>query len=113
MKLWKYDEAKGTVKEVECPDGGYPASDIDGVQIYDNTHFETEKEAWESLRENAEAWVSLSGGGVKNAELGLLEAQAEAGKACKAFANYKRNFRRWESEYLELSPKQPPIPIQA
>ena len=100
LKLWKYDEEKGTIKQVDCPNGGWPAKDADGVEIFDNTHFDTPERAWTEARDNAEAWVASAGMNVRNAESRLQKQLKEAGEACAAFANYKRNYRRWKVREL-------------
>ena len=65
--LWKYDLHNATVKEVKCERPRYPNKDEDGDTIYDNSHFQTEMEAWEALESEARAWVRNSAANLENA----------------------------------------------
>lgn len=77
---WLYRADTDLLKPVRvlCPDGRYPAHDAEGHQVFDNSHFETEQEAWKHLLDNAEAGVSLAGGRVKEARQRVLEANQYA-----------------------------------
>ena len=79
MKLWKArggDEDPGII-EVECPKGRYPACDADGETIFDNTHFDTEAEAWERLAGDAAAGLSMTTGHVVDLRTRLAKAERE------------------------------------
>jgi hypothetical protein len=82
-KLWKRDTTNWTVREVEGEP--YPGRDSEGDVCYVNSHFPTENEAWESLKKEVEAWVSLAGRDLTQAEAAVRAAQAECGKAAVAF----------------------------
>lgn len=88
LVLWRDDYDLMRPVRVECPSGGYPASDADGVRICDNTHWPTEEESWESMRREVEAHVCCRASDVKNAERGLVLARERAAEACKEMAEY-------------------------
>lgn len=88
---WRADTKLWKPVEVACPDGLWPARDSDGEKIFDNTHFETENEAWSKLKSEAESYVSMTGNMVKTREEALLKAQIEAAEAAKMFETYIRN----------------------
>lgn len=92
--LWRADPEQFHAVEVECPDGGHPASDADGIPIYGNTHFATEKKAWESLRTEFDAWISLSAASLTSAEKAVRRCQCECGKACQGSATVRGNHAR-------------------
>lgn len=91
MKRWKAD--RGAAVEVECEEAGYPHLDADGETQFDNTHFDTEAEAWESARADAEARISLAGSEVERLEGALRRAQEEAAEAAKMWVRHT-NLRR-------------------
>jgi len=91
---------------VECAEVGYPNSDARGRVQYDNTHFDTEDEAWERLVSDAAAWVSLTGDDVQHARSILRHAEEKAGRAAEHFAAVTvgaRKFRRQRSAEPEGS----------
>lgn len=91
--MFRADDASLTAVKVECPNGLWPAHDADGIQIYSNTHFELESDAWKRIYDNAKARVSLAGRSVINAENSLIEARAESGEAAKRFLLVTENMR--------------------
>jgi hypothetical protein len=82
MKLWKADSKNWTVREVEGEP--YPGSDQDGDTCYENTHFQSEAEALDSIRREAEAFVKLSARQLLRAQHALHIAEAECGAAAIA-----------------------------
>lgn len=91
--------AGGDVTEpeaVECPVRGYPNQDSKGRDQFDNSHFDLIEDAWEHLRRDADAHVSLVGLEVQNAEGHLLRANEQAGRAAVRFRAVKEAYRRWE-----------------
>lgn len=74
---------------VHCEHSG-SGPDAYGDTQYDNTHFDTEEEAWESGRASVEAAVSLAARAVKQAEGQLTRAHAEAAEATKIFHDFIR-----------------------
>ncbi len=92
MKLYKRDTQNVTVREVEGEP--YPGTDSDGEICYINSHFRTEAEAWESLKAEVEARVSLAGCNVAQKKLELQKAQEKAGEAAIAFEKMRENMRQ-------------------
>lgn len=83
---------------VQCDEVGYPHRDAQGRIQYDNTHYDTEAEAWERLVEGAEAWVSLAGDGIRTAREALRRAEENAGKAAEHFTLVQDGVRRFRRE---------------
>ena len=79
MRLYRYDTASATVIETEGD--GWPGHDADGVQIFDNTHFKTKREAWDKMLRDAEAGVSLTARSVRDMRDKLTKAEADAATA--------------------------------
>ena len=98
--LWRADEGQGLAVYVECPDGGYPATDADGVQIYMNSHFGLEEEAWSNLFSNAAARIEAAGSQLTEAERVVALSQEKCGRACQALARLRdcRDVRDQEKE---------------
>lgn len=77
--MWRADMAAWMPRKTEVPAGQTsralhpPVLDSDGQEVWENTHFETEEEAWEHLERNAAAWVSLA----ERERERLREAEAE------------------------------------
>lgn len=94
LVMFRADDEKQIPIKVECHNGLWPAYDADGIQIYSNTHFELESDAWKRIYDNAKAWVSLAGRSVTQAENSLAEARVEAGEAAKRFLQVTENMRR-------------------
>lgn len=67
MKMWKYDFDASDVREVDCPNGTWPAKDGEGHRIFENTHFKTEDEAWDHLEAERNAAISLDTSARRNA----------------------------------------------
>ena len=77
---------------VECPDGLYPNNDAEGYKIFENTHFETESEAWKKLLAETEAGVSLAGSRMIEVEKYLRDAQIRAGIAAMKWREVRDKF---------------------
>lgn len=89
MKLFKRDTRTWTVRAVEGE--LWPGKDEEGDECFKNTHFTQEENAWDSLVEEVEAWVSLASRGVEQARVGLLKANEEAANAAIAFTAAIKN----------------------
>jgi len=89
----RYREGATSVTAVECEKVGYPHKDADGETQYDNTHFDTESEAWAAVMSGREAHVSAAGSAVKSAERQLALANEGAVEAARLFsdARYARD----------------------
>lgn len=91
MKLWRADTSLWKPVEVECPKGGYPESDADGIKIYNNTHFENQKEAWENLEAEVFAGLRLAANHLDECEGALLAAKQEVVASAIRVDQFKRN----------------------
>ena len=82
MKMHKVDTGSWTVREVEGEP--WPGKDSEGETCYDNTHFASEKAAWDKLKAEVQAGVCLVGQRVAQAKQELASAQQEAGEMAEA-----------------------------
>jgi len=98
MKLWRADTKQLKPVLVVCPHGGYPADDADGISIYNNTHFSTEAEAWDRLKAEADAGVSLAASDISEARSRLDKAHLRAANAVVKFARVRDNYLDWQRE---------------
>ena len=94
-ELWLYRADDKQLKPVRvlCPRGRYPERDAEGHQVFVNSHFDTEQEAWQHLLDNAEAGVSLAGGRVKQARHRVLEANQYAAEMAVEFQTVRDHYR--------------------
>lgn len=92
--MWRADTEQWRAMPVSCPNGGYPNDDVDGCQIFTNTHFATESDAWSKLDKEIRAYVAHCGSCVERAEQDLLVRKSEAAAAAKAFAKYSEHRRK-------------------
>lgn len=103
ITIWTFssDPAKGQPRpfEVTCDADkfGYPHYDDTGDKMFDNTHFRTEREAWDCLLKNADAGENLWASSYRAAQAGLdkatkhlAEAAAFAVEVRDAFATFKK-----------------------
>lgn len=95
MKVWKGSDGMTAPEERECEVFGYPNRDSRGDTMYKNTHFRTEAEAWESIRESVQAGVSLTGHSVTYAKEQLRQVETQAAKAVEEFAVAMDGYRRF------------------
>jgi len=92
MKLWKYNTPTGTVSPVNGEP--WPGKDENGDTCYENSHFNTEGEAWDRMVKDAAAGVSIAGSDVTRAREMLREAEGRAGSACVDYALVRTNRRQ-------------------
>jgi len=92
MKLWKYNTPTGTVSPVEGEP--WPGQDENGATCYENSHFNTEAEAWENMAKDAAAAVSLAGSCVTRAREMLRAAEQTAASACADYTIVRTNRRQ-------------------
>lgn len=76
MKLYRYDTKTASVIQTEGE--GWLDADTDGNTIYENTHFKTEREAWDYMLRDAEAGVKLDADNVHRRRIELAKAEAQA-----------------------------------
>jgi hypothetical protein len=91
LRLWRADRDAARPILVSCPDGEYPASDADGVKIYENSHFEELEDAWQSLENNAAAGVELVGGTIEGIRNQLRIAERRAADRAVFFSRVRLN----------------------
>jgi hypothetical protein len=103
IQLWRADQSKCKAALVDCPDGSLDPTehimrDADGFEVFSNSHFKTEAEAWECLEADARARLHINAKDVKRAEEILLEAQKESAESVKYFHDIDSNKRRRDAE---------------
>lgn len=96
MILFKRDAEKWEVRQVDGEP--YPGRDSENATCYINTHFANEDDAWDSLLEEARAYVCLSGNGVTRAKEDLLKAREEASDAAEALSKVADAMRKRERQ---------------
>ena len=77
LKLWRADEAAMRPVLVECPKGR-DGNDADGVEIFSNTHYEDEGDAWEHLIASSIAGSKITGGNVTRIRADLRAAEIQS-----------------------------------
>ncbi len=80
---------------VECEQVGYPHVDVKGRVQYDNSHYDTETEAWGHLLANADAAVIFFGVRVAQAKGDLRRIEADAASAAETFALIRQGQESW------------------
>ena len=88
--MWRGTDGMTEPVKVECPNGLWPNYDSDGIQIFENTHFAAEEEAWESIEESILAGISLSGRAVEIAREALQKANEQAADAALEFKQFRK-----------------------
>lgn len=93
MKRWY---AKDTAPvEVECELRGYPHKDANGNVQYENSHYDTEAQAWASLVANMNARLSLVSDEVEEARRHLARVEKKAADAVVYAAAVTEGHRRF------------------
>jgi len=88
--LWKRHKTEPRPVAVECSIPSYPHRDVDGDQIYENSHFSTEEQCWGWITRDILAGVSLAGGRVEDAKAHLARAEQKAGEVAQEWAAFTR-----------------------
>ncbi len=102
MRRWKCNEAARCVVAVECAEVGYPHKDADGFTQFDNTHFDSEADAWCRLLSEFAAGVSLSVCARADAERALEKCTTVLADDATALEMVKRNYDAWLAQRLEV-----------
>lgn len=102
MKIYRGSDGDTKPVELECEQFGWPNYTVDGKQMFDNTHFRTEKEAWVSILESVKAGVLLAGGSVRNAEEELARVRKIAGNRAKEFEEAHNNYNKWQNHNQKI-----------
>lgn len=95
MIRYKHTDASPRPVAVECPERGYPHRDADGDIQYENTHFDTEAEAWKCVLDNLRAGVQIDSIGVREARRTLEERSDRLVQSALAWDEADRLHREW------------------
>lgn len=96
MKIYRGTDGDTEPVEMECDAHGYPNATSTGEIMYENTHFKTEAEAWDSIAVSVKAMVELTGIDVRDCQARLGRAHESAGEAARDFALANRKFDEWK-----------------
>ena len=94
--MWRADTKQWKAVMVDCPKGLYPNDDADGCPIFDNTHYTTAKEAWDSLEAEASAHVTMAARSVEYKRDELARANEEAADASIRWKTFRDNQEKWQ-----------------
>ncbi len=86
MRVYKGTDGMTEPVEFECEVFGYPNLDPTGCTMYENAHFLTIGEAWESIRRSVHAYVKLAGAEVQRRRNSLNQAEVDAAEAAVMFS---------------------------
>lgn len=87
---WFSTDAQPVPTRVWCPKVGFPHVDADGRTQFDNTHFDSELDAWENGQRSVDVGVSLAERDVRSCREALARAErilAERTREREAFCN--------------------------
>lgn len=94
-----YKVKDNLVIEVGCEEMKYPLYDNDGDMIYENTHFKTEQQAYESAIKNCEAGVSLLTSSIKDNRDKVKKLEVLLADECIDLERLRKELRCLISEY--------------
>jgi hypothetical protein len=81
---------------MQCEVFGYPKRTTCGDRMFENTHFLTRAEAWESIRQSAEAEIKWAAVQVEEAEESLVRAKERAAVAAVRMAKVLEGLKQRE-----------------
>ena len=93
MTVWRGTDGDTAPVAVECQAFGHPNLDSDGRMMFENTHFRTEAEAWQSILSNVDDAVSLTGRRVAELRSALAKYESIAAKAAADYATAHDGFK--------------------
>lgn len=107
-EIWTYDLTCLAPIKTACEKDrvGYPHRTVDGIAMYNNTHFRTLKEAWGRLVESADACAELDARNYRYAKAELEKTTAELVESSARAIEIRAAHRA----FLQMSPKQPANP---
>ncbi len=102
MKIYRGTD--GDVKPVimECDKFGWPHKTTCGETMWDNAHYRTELEAWESIIASVYAGVSLAESSVRRCERHASKARKDLFDATQERVKALVNYDSWEAKQPEL-----------
>ena len=97
IKVYRGTDGDTEPVNFECEKFGWPNKTTTGEMMFINTHFRTEKEAWESILTSWDAGVSLTKTALdyKKKELKRLKDELLNEVISRNLA--KRNYRAWKT----------------
>lgn len=98
ITVWRGTDGDLEPVKMECEAFGYPNYTGTGERMWDNSHFRTEAEAWNSILKSVMAYIALAARNVEHARGKLSAAEKESADACIAFVAAHDNYERWSKE---------------
>lgn len=98
ITVWRGTDGDLQPVKMECEGLAYPNLTSTGEQMWSNTHFKTEAEAWNSILKSVVSGIARAAGYVKGAQSALTAAQEQAGDAAVALVAAHDNYDRWSKE---------------
>lgn len=94
-----YDPDRGLAHPLltTCAKGkfGYPNQTVDGMTMYENTHFRTEAEAWKCLRDNADAHEKMWASDYRQAQTRLRICTDKLAQVAAFAVEVRENHRKF------------------
>ena len=91
LQLWRADYEQARPAFVDCPNGGYPATDAEGNKIWENSHFATKEDAWNHLETSAAAGVENTGSTIESARHNMRKLELRAADRAVHYARVREN----------------------
>lgn len=101
ITVWRGSDDDFRPVEMKCKEFGWPNLTECGDKMFDNCHFRTEAEAWESIKRSVNAHLSMVGRNVKEQKRRLRQAQVAAGRAVERFARFREGYEDWQREQVQ------------
>jgi hypothetical protein len=98
LYMWRADMKQLKAVRVACPNGLYPASDANGIPIFENTHYPTAGEAWKHVLGNVTIGVQWAARNLKDAQEQVRKCERAAGVAAIEFEEANENFRNFSEK---------------
>lgn len=97
MIRWYAGSELDAPEAVECREHGYPHCDAEGRTQYENSHFDSEAEAWERLIAEWRGGVRLAVGSVEYARTELAKQESRLVEYACHRDRVERAFDEWKA----------------
>ncbi len=94
--MWKVVYGQAAPVEVLAEKPEWPNKDADGDQIFENTHFTDEAEAWKKHELEHLSWVQLTARDFRETQQTLQQRQAKCAEAALLYADVLDAKKEWE-----------------
>lgn len=101
-EVWFAGDGSAPEKTQKVAGAAYPLTDVEGRPLFVNTHFDTEKEAWEYLLKNAEAGMSMAQRDYEQAKRTVETAKTELAEDASRVVQIRDGYEK----FLEANPEK-------